>query len=302
MEHKMFCYQCQETAGCSGCTQMGVCGKKPEVAAMQDLLIYVSKGLSAVTTQLRKEGTKVSEETNHLITWNLFTTITNANFDNEAIIARIHNTLSVRRTLILQVKDTSGLPEAAFWDIKTKDGSDASDDVLFAKAKEAGVLSTKDEDIRSLRELITYGLKGLSAYSKHANVLLSDDPEIDAFLQRALAATLDDSLTADDLIALTLETGNYGVRGMAMLDTANTGAYGNPEITRVNIGVGKIREFLSPVMIKRSGNASGTDTGNRCRCVYTLRNASCPLLPGIQKISELCRKLRKCMVETKRRI
>ena len=239
MEHKMFCYQCQETAGCSGCTQMGVCGKKPEVAAMQDLLIYVSKGLSAVTTQLRKEGTKVSEETNHLITWNLFTTITNANFDNEAIIARIHNTLSVRRTLILQVKDPSGLPEAAFWDIKTKDGSDASDDVLFAKAKEAGVLSTKDEDIRSLRELITYGLKGLSAYSKHANVLLSDDPEIDAFLQRALAATLDDSLTADDLIALTLETGNYGVRGMAMLDTANTGAYGNPEITRVNIGVGK---------------------------------------------------------------
>lgn len=201
MEHKMFCYQCQETAGCSGCTQMGVCGKKPEVAAMQDLLVYVSKGLSAVTTQLRKEGTKVSEETNHLITWNLFTTITNANFDNEAIIARIHNTLSVRRTLILQVKDTSGLPEAAFWDIKTKDGSDASDDVLFAKAKEAGVLSTKDEDIRSLRELITYGLKGLSAYSKHANVLLSDDPEIDAFLQRALAATLDDSLTADDLVA-----------------------------------------------------------------------------------------------------
>jgi hydroxylamine reductase len=152
MEHKMFCYQCQETAGCSGCTQMGVCGKKPEVAAMQDLLVYVSKGLSAVTTQLRKEGTKVSEETNHLITWNLFTTITNANFDNEAIIARIHNTLSVRRTLILQVKDTSGLPEAAFWDIKTKDGSDASDDVLFAKAKEAGVLSTKDEDIRSLRD------------------------------------------------------------------------------------------------------------------------------------------------------
>ena len=142
MEHKMFCYQCQETAGCSGCTQMGVCGKKPEVAAMQDLLVYVSKGLSAVTTQLRKEGTKVSEETNHLITWNLFTTITNANFDNEAIIARIHNTLSVRRTLILQVKDTSGLPEAAFWDIKTKDGSDASDDVLFAKAKEAGVVMT----------------------------------------------------------------------------------------------------------------------------------------------------------------
>ena len=150
MEHKMFCYQCQETAGCSGCTQMGVCGKKPEVAAMQDLLVYVSKGLSAVTTQLRKEGTKVSEETNHLITWNLFTTITNANFDNEAIIARIHNTLSVRRTLILQVKDTSGLPEAAFWDIKTKDGSDASDDVLFVNIHDTQ--SYFEENMRLLQE------------------------------------------------------------------------------------------------------------------------------------------------------
>lgn len=236
MEHKMFCYQCQETAGCSGCTQMGVCGKNPEVAAMQDLLIYVTKGLSAITTQLRKEKTAISKDTNHLITWNLFTTITNANFDSQAIIARIRETLSMRRTLISQVKTTNRLPEAAFWDINPDTNTD---DVLFAKAKEVGVLATKDEDIRSLRELITYGLKGLSAYSKHANVLLSEDPEMDAFLQRTLAATLDDSLTVDDLVALTLETGNYGVKGMTLLDAANTGAYGNPEITKVNIGVGK---------------------------------------------------------------
>ncbi|MDY6244185.1 MAG: hydroxylamine reductase [Lachnospiraceae bacterium] len=236
MEHKMFCYQCQETAGCSGCTQMGVCGKNPEVAAMQDLLIYVTKGLSAITTQLRKEKTAISKDTNHLITWNLFTTITNANFDSQAIIARIRETLSMRRTLISQVKTTNRLPEAAFWDINPDTNTD---DVLFAKSKEVGVLATKDEDIRSLRELITYGLKGLSAYSKHANVLLSEDPEMDAFLQRTLAATLDDSLTVDDLVALTLETGNYGVKGMALLDAANTGAYGNPEITKVNIGVGK---------------------------------------------------------------
>lgn len=236
MEHKMFCYQCQETAGCSGCTQMGVCGKNPEVAAMQDLLIYVTKGLSAITTQLRKEKTAISKDTNHLITWNLFTTITNANFDSQAIIARIRETLSMRRTLISQVKTTNRLPEAAFWDINPDTNTD---DVLFAKAKEVGVLATKDEDIRSLRELITYGLKGLSAYSKHANVLLSEDLEMDAFLQRTLAATLDDSLTVDDLVALTLETGNYGVKGMALLDAANTGAYGNPEITKVNIGVGK---------------------------------------------------------------
>lgn len=236
MKHKMFCYQCQETAGCSGCTQMGVCGKNPEVAAMQDLLIYVTKGLSAITTQLRKEKTAISKDTNHLITWNLFTTITNANFDSQAIIARIRETLSMRRTLISQVKTTNRLPEAAFWDINPDTNTD---DVLFAKSKEVGVLATKDEDIRSLRELITYGLKGLSAYSKHANVLLSEDPEMDAFLQRTLAATLDDSLTVDDLVALTLETGNYGVKGMALLDAANTGAYGNPEITKVNIGVGK---------------------------------------------------------------
>ena len=229
MEQKMFCYQCQETAGCKGCTMSGVCGKKPDVAAMQDLLVYVTKGLSAVTTALRQEGKQVAEEINHLITLNLFTTITNANFDKESIEARIRATLTEKEALLAQVEDSSSLPEAAKWS-----GSGNWEE----KARTVGVLSTENEDIRSLRELITYGLKGLSAYSKHANVLLKDDGEVDAFLQRALAATLDDSLNAENLIALTMETGKHGVSGMALLDKANTEAYGNPEITKVNIGVG----------------------------------------------------------------
>ena len=230
MEQKMFCYQCQETAGCKGCTMSGVCGKKPDVAAMQDLLVYVTKGISAVTTALRQEGKQVSAEINHLITLNLFTTITNANFDKESIEARIRATLTEKDVLLAQIADPSGLPEAAKWN-----GSGNWEE----KAATVGVLSTENEDIRSLRELITYGLKGLSAYSKHANVLLKDDEEVDAFLQRALAATLDDNLSVKELIALTMETGKHGVSGMALLDKANTEAYGNPEITKVNIGVGK---------------------------------------------------------------
>ena len=230
MKEKMFCYQCQETAGCRGCTVSGVCGKKPDVAAMQDLLLYVTKGISAVTTALRQEGKQVSAEVNHLITLNLFTTITNANFDRESIEARIRATHTEKEALLAQVADPSILPEAAKWD-----GSGNWEE----KAGTVGVLSAENEDIRSLRELITYGLKGLSAYSKHANALMKDDGEIDAFLQRALAAALDDSLSVKELIALAMETGKYGVSGMALLDRANTEAYGNPEITRVNIGVGK---------------------------------------------------------------
>ena len=229
MEQKMFCFQCQETAGCKGCTVSGVCGKKPDVAAMQDLLVYVTKGISAVTTALRQEGKQVSAEINHLITLNLFTTITNANFDKESIEARIRTTLTEKDVLLAQIADPFGLPEAAKWN-----GSGNWEE----KAATVGVLSTENEDIRSLRELITYGLKGLSAYSKHANVLLKDDEEVDAFLQRALAATLDDNLSVEELIALTMETGKHGVFGMALLDKANTEAYGNPEITKVNIGVG----------------------------------------------------------------
>ena len=230
MNEKMFCYQCQETAGCKGCTMVGVCGKQPDVAAMQDLLVWVTKGLSAVTTALREQGKAVPTDINHLITLNLFTTITNANFDRADIEARITATLDAKRELLAQLGDAAALPAAARWD---------GEGDWMAKARTVGVLSTADEDIRSLRELITYGLKGLSAYSKHANALLQDDADVDAFLQRALAATLDDNLTADDLVALTLETGKYGVQGMALLDKANTTAYGNPEITRVNIGVGK---------------------------------------------------------------
>jgi len=230
MDNKMFCYQCQETAGNTGCTVSGVCGKKPEVAAMQDLLVYVTKAMSAVTTQLRSEGKAVAQDVNHLITLNLFTTITNANFDEDAIVARIVETLDKKRELLTQVENTAILPADAKW---TSDNRNE----FKTKASEVGVLSCENEDIRSLRELITYGLKGLSAYSKHANALLKDDEGVDEFLQSALAKTLDDSLSVNDLVALTLETGEYGVSGMALLDMANTTAYGNPEITKVNIGV-----------------------------------------------------------------
>ena len=230
MEQKMFCYQCQETAGCKGCTMSGICGKKPDVAAMQDLLVYVTKGISAITTALRQEGKQVSAKINHLITLNLFTTITNANFDKESIESRIRATLTEKEVLLKQVTNLTVLPEAAKWN-----GTENWEE----KARTVGVLSTENEDIRSLRELITYGLKGLSAYSKHANVLLEDNDEVDAFLQKALAATLNDNLSVEDLIALTMETGKYGVSGMAMLDKANTDSYGTPEITKVNIGVRK---------------------------------------------------------------
>lgn len=230
MDQKMFCYQCQETAGCKGCTVIGVCGKQPDVAAMQDLLVWVTKGISAVTTRLREEGRAVADEVNHLVTENLFTTITNANFDKVAIEKRIEKTLEMKTALWEQLERRDNLPEAAGW---TGEPSE-----FIKKASEAGVLIGQNEDIISLRSLITYGLKGLSAYTRHANVLLQEDREVDAFLQRALAATLDDGLSVDDLIHLTLETGEYGVRGMALLDRANTETYGNPEITTVDIGVG----------------------------------------------------------------
>lgn len=229
MDYKMFCYQCQETANCSGCTVSGVCGKKPDTANMQDLLVYVTKGISAVTTQIRAEEKQIDKSINHLITLNLFATITNANFDKDVIVERIKTTLKVKENLLKEVSDKSALPSASLWN--------GNESEFAAKAATVGVLATENEDIRSLRELITYGLKGLSAYSKHANVLMNDNEELDAFLQRALSMLLDDTLSVDDLVALTLETGKFGVDGMAMLDKANTSAYGNPEITKVNIGV-----------------------------------------------------------------
>lgn len=230
MEPKMFCFQCQETAGNKGCMFGGVCGKKPETANLQDLLIYVTKGLSEITTRLRSEGKEVPAAIDRLITTNLFMTITNANFDDDRFIDRINATLSSRDELLEQLHDDTGLSDAASWQYRT-----AEERTL--KADKVGVLNTGNEDLRSLRELVLYGLKGMAAYNKHANVLGHADAAIDAFLQKALAKTLDDSLSADDLTSLVLETGSFGVKVMALLDTANTSTYGNPEITKVELGV-----------------------------------------------------------------
>ena len=261
MDNQMFCYQCQETAGCTGCTKVGVCGKSPELANMQDLLIYVTKGLSEITTRLRGEGKEIRKEINHFITLNLFTTITNANFDDEVFYIRVKETLDYKNELLNSLDNKEGLSAAALWEASSEVEMDqkagllaslknmvlgskeakALNDILAQKAgaPEVGVLATAHEDIRSLRELITYGLKGLSAYLKHANALGYDNEEIDAFMQATLAKMLDDSLSVEALVALTLETGKVGVDGMALLDTANTSTYGNPEVTKVNIGVGK---------------------------------------------------------------
>ena len=230
MENKMFCYQCQEAAGCTGCTQIGVCGKTPDLSRMQDLLVYVTKGLSAVTTALRKQGEDISADVNHYVTINMFSTITNANFDDEVFYTRVVETLSIKDELLAKVADKANLPEAALWTASSREEFDA-------KSTKVGVLATENEDVRSLRELIIYGIKGLAAYMKHANELKYDSAEVSEFMQRALAATLDNSLDANALVALTLETGKFGVDGMALLDAANTGTYGNPEITKVNIGV-----------------------------------------------------------------
>lgn len=232
MENSMFCFQCQETAGNKGCVKAGVCGKNAQVANLQDLLRYVTSGLSEVTTALRNEGKKVDVKVNHLVTTNLFTTITNANFDADAIVKRIRNTSAIKKELLAHVADKSKFSEAALWD-----AGELSE--MEEKAKTIGVLSTENEDVRSLREMIAYGLKGLAAYVKHANVLGKENEKIDAFIQSALVKIRDNSLSVDELIALTLETGNQGVAGMALLDEANTSTYGNPEITKVNIGVRK---------------------------------------------------------------
>lgn len=230
MEPKMFCFQCQETAGNKGCMFGGVCGKKPETANLQDLLIYVTKGLSEITTRLRSEGKEIPAAIDRLITTNLFMTITNANFDDDRFIDRINETLSSRDELFEQLHDDTRLSDAASWQYRT-----AEERTL--KADKVGVLDTGNEDLRSLRELTLYGLKGMAAYNKHANVLGYADTAIDAFLQKALAKTLDDSLSTDDLTSLVLETGSFGVKVMALLDTANTSTYGNPEITKVELGV-----------------------------------------------------------------
>ena len=227
----MFCFQCQETFKNTGCIKVGVCGKNPVVAGLQDFLIWATKKLSVVTSYMREHGMKVTKEVNHLVTTNLFVTITNANFDPDAIEKK--NTLTLETIAALR-KEAKLEADA---EIDTLIGADTS--ARLAKALTIGILQTKDEDKRALKELIIYGLKGLCAYMKHANILKHENEEVDAFIQKTLSVLIDETLSVDELVALTLKTGAAGVQGMALLDGANSGTYGNPEMTEVSIGVRK---------------------------------------------------------------
>ena len=231
MESKMFCYQCQETAGCTGCKMVGVCGKTPDVAYLQDLLIYITKGISEILVRLREEGKEELREVDILVIENLFTTITNVNFNNEDLKDKIEKSLKVKENLLNRLENKEELSKAALISIKREE--------FLVKVEEAGILFEKDEDKRSLKEMIIYGLKGLAAYLKHGAVLKEIDDNINLFIEKALAETLKQDITVEELIALVLEVGKYGVAGMELLDRANTKNYGDPEITKVNIGVGK---------------------------------------------------------------
>lgn len=231
MENKMFCYQCQETAGCTGCKIVGVCGKTSDVAYLQDLLIYITKGISEILVRLRKEGKEELREIDILVIENLFTTITNVNFNSEDLKDKIERTLKVKEKLLNRLGNKEGLSKAALISIKREE--------FLVKIEEAGILFEKDEDKRSLKEMIVYGLKGLAAYLKHGAVLNEIDDSINLFIEKALAETLKQNITVEELISLVLEVGKYGVAGMELLDRANTKNYGDPEITKVNLGVGK---------------------------------------------------------------
>lgn len=231
MESKMFCYQCQETAGCTGCKMVGVCGKTPDVAYLQDLLIYITKGISEILVRLREEGKEELREVDILVIENLFTTITNVNFNNEDLKDKIEKSLKVKENLLNRLENKEELSKAALISIKREE--------FLVKVEETGILFEKDEDKRSLKEMIIYGLKGLAAYLKHGAVLKEIDDNINLFIEKALAETLKQDITVEELIALVLEVGKYGVAGMELLDRANTKNYGDPEITKVNIGVGK---------------------------------------------------------------
>ena len=225
----MFCYQCQETAGGTGCKLRGVCGKTEEVAKLQDLLIYTVKGVSEIVVKEKPDSAKLNSVNGEVLS-SLFMTITNANFDADAIEAQIRKLLSIRDSL--NAKATGNLHDCATFTVKTRDD-------MLEKAASVGVLATENEDVRSLREMIIYGIKGMAAYAEHAKNLGKEDSSIYAFIYEALAATLDDTLTADELVALTLKTGEYGVKVMALLDEANTSRFGKPEVTTVDIGVRK---------------------------------------------------------------
>ncbi|HZK00100.1 MAG TPA: hydroxylamine reductase [Tissierellaceae bacterium] len=234
-EHKMFCYQCQEALGGKACTKVGLCGKTADVSALQDLMIYALKGISVLGVKADEIGHQV-EGLDRFLIEGLFMTITNANFDKDRFFEKIKEALKLRDDLKARLIE-KGIELGDLEDVATFTLNSDDDIVYKSTRSEVGILATENEDIRSLRELIIYGLKGMAAYAEHADNLGYEDAEIGRFIRRALASTLDDSLTADDLVALTLETGEYGVKVMALLDEANTSTYGNPEITEVNIGV-----------------------------------------------------------------
>ena len=226
----MFCYQCQETLNNKGCTKAGVCGKKADVASAQDLLVYTTKLLCDVLNNLRGENYTIDKKYNHMVTYNMFITITNANFDLDMILDQVVKTIEAKDELLAKLNDKSKLRKLSLYSNKDRAK-------LMALAEIVGVLVTKDEDQRSLKELATYGIKGMSAYMKHANTLNYDDESIDIFIQETLARFIDLEIPIDELYETVLKTGEYGVKAMALLDKANTETYGNPEITKVNIGV-----------------------------------------------------------------
>lgn len=236
--NKMFCYQCQETAQGKGCTVIGVCGKTAKTAKLQDLLIYTTKGVALYSSILRKEG-KVSQEINRYLINSLFITITNANFDDNAIIEEIRKGIKIRKELELSLNEENKKEVEKFSHLVNWQAETDEEIVEFSNEKKVGILRTENEDVKSLRELLIYGLKGMSAYAEHAMNLGKTQDEIFAFIEKGLLATEDDSLTGEKLTALVLECGSYGVKVMALLDEANTSAFGNPVITKVNIGVGK---------------------------------------------------------------
>jgi hydroxylamine reductase len=294
----MFCYQCQETAKGTGCTTRGVCGKESDVAAMQDLLVYVTKGVSILASIARKNHYS-SAKVDRYVQEALFTTITNANFDNEKIIQKIHEGISVREELRKEMTEKGiNIPDALH-SSATWTPSDISD--MEARASLVGVLATENEDIRSLRELIIYGVKGMAAYAEHAGNLGYSAENVDEFMQRALAATTDDSLSADELTAMVLETGKHGVEVMALLDKANTTSFGNPEVSEVNIGVrnnpailisGHDLKDMQELLEQTEG--TGVD-------VYT-HSEMLPAnyYPAFKKYKPFHRKLRQFMVEAER--
>lgn len=235
--NKMFCYQCQETAQGKGCTVIGVCGKTAKTAKLQDLLIYTTKGVALYSSILRKEG-KVSQEINRYLINSLFITITNANFDDNAIIEEIRKGIKIRKELELSLNEENKKEVEKFSHLVNWQAETDEEIVEFSNEKKVGILRTENEDVKSLRELLIYGLKGMSAYAEHAMNLGKTQDEIFAFIEKGLLATEDDSLTGEELTALVLECGSYGVKVMALLDEANTSAFGNPVITKVNIGVG----------------------------------------------------------------